>query len=140
MAFTGPLEDRILIRELMGSYADATFRGDMESWLATWVEDCVWTNPGFELHGKAALRSQWPKLWSRLRFMTFFQEVGAIEVEGNHATARCYCREIMELTGGARRKVVGLYEDELSKQDGTWLFARRAYTLLMDEGVTPVAA
>ena len=38
MAFTGPVEDRLLIRELMGSYADVVFRWDKDVWLACWAE------------------------------------------------------------------------------------------------------
>ena len=98
MAFSGPLEDRLAIRDLMGAYADATFQQDVEAWLAC------------------------------------FTEVGAIEVEGAQATARAWCREILFLKGGGVRKVVGVYDDELVRQDGAWRFARRTYRLVMDEG------
>ena len=47
--------------------------------------------------------------------------VGAIAVDGDRATARCYCREIMTLKGGGLWKVVGLYTDELVR-DG-WVVA-----------------
>ena len=39
MAFTGPLEDRIAIRELLETYADAVCRVDAEAWGSTWAED-----------------------------------------------------------------------------------------------------
>lgn len=134
MAFTGPLEDRLLIRERMNAYADATFRGDVEAYLDCWAEDGVRIGNGEEVRGKDALRAQWSKFWAWLDKMTFFTEVGAIEVDGDHATARCWCREILFLKGGAVRKVVGVYEDQLVRQDGAWRFARREYTLFMDEG------
>jgi ketosteroid isomerase-like protein len=133
MAFEGPLEDRLLIRERMGAYADAVFQRDCEAWLANWTEDCVWQTLGQELRGKAALRGAWQQIWAPLDRMTFFTEVGAIEVEGDRAAARCYCREILFFKDGGLRKVVGGYEDELARQDGTWLFARRKYRLLMAE-------
>ena len=41
MAFTGPIEDRLLIRERMNASADATFRGDVEAYLDCWAEDGV---------------------------------------------------------------------------------------------------
>lgn len=39
MAFTGPMEDRLLIRELYDTYADAGSRGDREGWLGCFAED-----------------------------------------------------------------------------------------------------
>ena len=36
MPFTGPAEDRLAIRELIESYADAVIRTDAEAWGATW--------------------------------------------------------------------------------------------------------
>lgn len=136
MAFTGPIEDRLLIRERMNAYADATFRSDVEAYLDCWAEGGIRIGNGEEVQGKDALRAQWHRFWTWLDKMTFFTEVGAIEVDGDRATARCWCREILSLKGGATRKVVGVYEDELVRQDGTWRFARRAYTLFMDEGTT----
>ena len=65
--------------------------------------------------------------------MAFFTEFGAIEVDGDHARARCYCREILLLKDGAVRKLVGAYEDELVRRGGDWLFASRRYTLFLDE-------
>jgi len=32
MAFTGPMEDRLAIRELHDSYGDAVFRADGDEW------------------------------------------------------------------------------------------------------------
>lgn len=133
MAFTGPLEDRILIRERMGSYADAAFQNDCDAWLDNWVADCIWTGPGFELRGKPALQAQWQAIWATQDAMAFFTDIGAIEVQGDRALARCYCREILALKGGEFRKIVGRYDDELVRQNGQWLFAKRRYSVLMDE-------
>ena len=134
MAFTGPLEDRILIRERLDGYADCAFRGDAEAWLANWAEDCIWSGTAFELRGKEALRAQWHKLWRAMESMAFFVQVAAIEVDGERAVARSYCREIVGLKIGGHRKYVGRYDDELVRQNGQWLFARRNYTVLLDEG------
>ena len=132
MAFTGPLEDRTLIRERMSAYADAAFRRDRDAWLANWTEDCRWVGTGFDLTGKAALAAQWPKLWSGFDAMTFFIEVGAIEVDGDRAAARCFTFERLALKGGGLRDVVGRYEDQLVRQNGQWLFAVRNYNVVMD--------
>lgn len=138
MAFTGPAEDRLLIRELIGSYSDAAFRSDLEAYLACWTEDGVRTQAGQpELRGKAALRDMWNAIWGMIERMAFFAEVGAIEVDGERATARVYCREIVFLKGGGVWKLVGIYNDQLVREGGAWRFARRDYELLMDEGTKP---
>ena len=41
----------------------------------------------------------------------------------------------MHWCDGSIQKVVGRYEDELVRANGEWLFARRNYQLLADEGV-----
>ncbi len=38
MAFTGPFEDRLAIRELYGRYADAACSGDGQAWFAGTVK------------------------------------------------------------------------------------------------------
>jgi ketosteroid isomerase-like protein len=134
VAFKGPLDDRLVIRERMGAYSDAVFQRDRELWLANWIEDCTWHTLGREFRGKPELRDQWAKIWESLEKMAFFIEVGAIEVLGEKADARCYCREILFLKDGRVRKVVGQYDDMLVRENGVWLFAKRSYTLLMSEG------
>ena len=42
MPFTGPLEDRIAIREMYDSYADGANRMDRAMWLSVWANDAVW--------------------------------------------------------------------------------------------------
>jgi ketosteroid isomerase-like protein len=135
MAFRGPFEDQSLIRNRVGAYSDATFRADAEAWLACFTDDAVRSQNGSEVRGKPALRAMWDEVWGFLEKMALFAEIGAIEIDGDRARARCYCREILFLKGGGLRKVVGIYDDVLVRQGGDWLFARRDYQLFMDEGV-----
>jgi ketosteroid isomerase-like protein len=139
MAFSGPLEDRQLIRERVGAYSDAVFQRDVEAWLDCWTDDAVRTGSGPESCGKADLRRFWDGTWRMLESMAFLAEVGSIEVEGDQARARVYCREILFLRGGGVRKVVGAYTDRLRREAGVWRFARRDYRLLLDEGTAPRA-
>jgi ketosteroid isomerase-like protein len=132
--FSGPLQDRQLIRELFGAYSDATFRRDVDAWLSCYATEGVWVLMGKEIRGKDELRSQWSWLWSTLERMAFFTEIGAIQVEGDRASARSYCREILHYQDGSMRKVIGSYEDQLVSRGGAWLFARRDYRLLTNEG------
>ena len=41
MPFTGPLEDRIAIREMYDTYADGANRMDRSTWLGSFAEDGV---------------------------------------------------------------------------------------------------
>ena len=48
MAYEGPIEDRLAIRERIEAYSDAVFRHDADAWIANWCEDAVWSLPGID--------------------------------------------------------------------------------------------
>lgn len=131
--FTGPLEDRFLIRERYSAYSDAAFQGDMDAWLACWSDDGLWEIFGNPVRGKDGLRAQWVETLSTIDHMAFFSEIGSIEVEGDRATARSYTNEIVALKSGDLMKVIGQYSDNLVKQNGVWLFSQRIHTVLIRE-------
>jgi uncharacterized protein (TIGR02246 family) len=133
MAFTGPVEDRLAIRDLYASFGDASSRANAEHWLACWTDGGQWNTHVFERSGKAALREQWDLLWSNFAKVAFIGEVGAIEVEGDRAAGRAVAQEIILLKGGGVYKLVGRYEDRLVREDGRWLFARRDYQPTLEE-------
>ncbi|HUD30808.1 MAG TPA: nuclear transport factor 2 family protein [Novosphingobium sp.] len=140
MAFTGPLEDRVLIRELLDTYAHAVMTRDAEAWAATWAEDAYWALPEFPdlggFSGKAEIVAGWVESMkhyglggSAARPMVYVAHPGEIRVDGDRASAISYTSEIFEdpATGKARR-LRGRYVDELAKLGGEWLFTRREYT------------
>ena len=59
MAFAGPLEDRIKIRELVETYNDAVFRRDADAWGNTWAEDSEWHIFGQIIKGRSDIVSMW---------------------------------------------------------------------------------
>jgi ketosteroid isomerase-like protein len=136
MSFEGTIADRQLIRERIDAYADAAFRKDREAWLANWCEDCVWKVFGSEVRGKDAMREQWTGIWTIFEHMAFFTQLGSIEVDGDRAKVRSYCREILRRKDGGISKIIGAYDDEMVREGGAWLFARRDYQVLMDESKT----
>lgn len=133
MAFIGPREDRDAIRELYASYSDASACADVEAFLACFAEDGQWNTHIFERRGKTELRGQWDELWLGFEKVGFLTEIGAIEVEGDRATCRCVAREIIRLKTGGLFKLVGQYRDQLVREEGTWLFARRDYDPIAEE-------
>jgi len=134
MAYTGPLEDRIAIRELHETYADAGFRGDMEQWLDCFVDDCTWVTPYGEMKGKEQLKATWDQIFGNLAALGFFTVMGAIEVDGDSATDRAYIREVFHAKDGSMQKLVGSYHDQLVREGGAWKFKRREYAVLISEG------
>lgn len=133
MAFTGPVEDRLAIRELYGTYGDASWRGDGEQWLQCFTPDGRWTSHLFDASGHAALRATWDGLWKDWQSVAFLGEIGAMEITGEAAQCRSYAREIVRMQSGMTFKLAGRYDDTLVKSDGIWRFSLRAYTLMIDE-------
>lgn len=134
MPFTGPIEDRILIRELYGRYADASWRQARQDWLDCWTEHAQWNNPPtFQCTGKAAIGKQWDLLWVNFSELAFLGEIGSIEVTGDQAKARSLAREIIHLKSGGLFKLAGAYEDWLVRVNGEWRFSRRDYRALIME-------
>jgi len=133
MAFTGPMEDRLAIRELLENYADAVFRADGENWAMLWAEEGVWELMGSEIHGRKSIQATWQKLMSGLSMAAFFSNPGALSIMGDQAMGRCYTTEVLQEKSGSTRRIIGVYEDSFVKRDGNWLFARRKYRVLLSE-------
>ena len=141
MAFTGPMEDRLLIRETMETYAHGVMTRDAEIWGATWAEDAYWALPEYPdlggFTGKEAIVSGWVEsmkhygLENCTRPMIYVAHPGEIHVDGNRATGISYTSEIYQDPGTKKTlRVRGRYVDELMKIDGKWLFTRREYTTM----------
>jgi hypothetical protein len=133
MPFTGSLEDRMLIRELYGRYADASWRGAREDWAACFTADGRWVSHLFNCHGTAQLLETWDSLWKDWTGVAFMSEIGSIEISGERAKVRSYAREIVQLKNGGIFKLAGHYDDDLVRQNGEWLFASRVYQLKITE-------
>ncbi len=132
MAFTGPLEDRYAIRERIDAYGDAVFRQDAEAWIANWCDDASWSLPGFSVSGKAAIKSAWIEAMKAFKLAAFFATPGSIKVHGQVAVAGVHTQEILIGHDGRVRTIIGVYDDELVKISGLWLFRRRTYAIQYD--------
>lgn len=130
MPFEGPIEDRLAIRELLDSYADAVIRNDAEDWGATWAEDGVWSMPDYpefpETRGRAAIVAMWKGAMEHYPGVVFTAGPGSIVVEGERATVRSYTSEVYDQNGATKRDR-GRYDDICVKRDGRWLFQSRTF-------------
>lgn len=130
MTFTGPFEDRLAIRELLETYADAVTRRDADAWGATWTEDADWSLPDYPeigtTTGRDAIVAMWIEAMKAYPGIMFEAWPGAIAVDGERAVMRSYTSEIYDQDGVTMRDR-GVYEDVCVKTEGRWLFKSRTF-------------
>ncbi|HUD28108.1 MAG TPA: nuclear transport factor 2 family protein [Novosphingobium sp.] len=130
MPFTGPFEDRLAIRELLETYADAVTRRDAGDWGATWAQDAEWSLPDYPeigtTKGREAIVAMWIEAMKAYPGIMFEAWPGSIEVEGDRAVMRSYTSEVYDHDGVTMRDR-GVYEDTCIKVDGRWHFASRSF-------------
>lgn len=130
MTFTGPLEDRIAIRELLETYADAVCRVDDEAWGSTWAEDGVWEMPDYPgmgaITGRANIVAFWKLAMEGFPGLVFTATPGSIVVDGDEAQVVSYTTEVYDRDAVTRRDL-GRYEDILVKRTGLWFFKARRF-------------
>jgi hypothetical protein len=144
MPFSGPIEDRLMIRELMNTHAHGVMTKDPEIWGSIWAEDAFWELADYPdlgaFEGKDVIVSGWIEsmkvygLDKMAKPMVYFMEPGAIEVEGNKAKAVAYTHEVYEHPEtGELIRGHGRYDDELEKRDGQWVFTKRVYAIVHEQ-------
>lgn len=130
MAFKGPIEDRLAIRELFDSYSDAVCVVDAAAWGDTWADDGVWELPDYPEIGKIVGRQNivaaWVAAMTHYPGIIFTATPGSIVVSGDRATARSWTSEVYDQQGVTKRDR-GRYDDELVRRGGRWLFKSRIF-------------
>ena len=117
---TGSLEDRIAIRELRETYADAVVRADPVDWAKVWTKDGHWTLMGTAVEGRDAIVAMWTQAMSGHDAVSFHCIPSATMIDGDCATGRCQTQEIMRTKDGTTRVTGRLYEDEMIRQENGW--------------------
>ncbi len=130
--FTGPLEDRIAIRELNDTYGDGVVRIDADTWGSVWADDAHWNLMGHETNGKEAIVGFWTQAMSGLESVSFTGVMASCEIDGDTATSRVQTQEILNPKDGDTRVVGGLYEDKLERRGGQWLFTSRIFKIVAE--------
>ena len=130
MPFTGPFEDRLAIRELLETYADAVTRRDAQDWGATWAQDAEWSLPDYPeigtTKGREAIVAMWIEAMKAYPGIMFEAWPGSIEVDGDRAVMRSYTSEVYDHDGVTMRDR-GVYEATCVKGEGRWYFASRSF-------------
>jgi uncharacterized protein (TIGR02246 family) len=131
MAYEGPADDRLAIRELLESYADAVCTVDPVAWGNTWAEDGVWELPDYpeigKITGKSNIVTAWKAAMTHYPGMIFIATPGAIKVNGDQAAVRSYTSEVYNDKDGITKRDRGRYDDVLVKHDDKWLFKTRVF-------------
>lgn len=130
--FSGPIEDRLAIRELAEVYGDGVVRIDPETWASVWAEDAQWDFMGTLLEGREAIVAMWLQAMSGLDAVSFQCLPAAIEVAGDTAIARVQTQEVLKFKDGTTRMVGGLYTDRLVKREGRWLYSYRSFQIIAE--------
>lgn len=130
--FKGPIEDRVAITELNGTYADGVVRIDADTWASVWADDAHWKLMGHEVDGRDAIVGFWKQAMSGLNAVSFQCVPCMIEVTGETAKSRVQTQEILKPKDGPTRHVGGLYEDELKKVGGEWRFTSRIFSIVAE--------
>ncbi len=131
--FSGPIEDRLAIRELHDSYCDAVLRADPDDWGALWTEDAVWSLMGTEVVGRENIVNLWNGAMSAFDAVSFLGIPGSLEITGDTATGRYQTHEIL-VENGEPRIAGGRYDDEFVKIDGQWLYSKRIFNVVAQMG------
>ncbi|GLS98829.1 hypothetical protein GCM10007897_02070 [Sphingobium jiangsuense] len=133
--YSGPIEDRLAIRELLETYADAVNRNDKELWASLWVEDSHWDLSHYPelgvVSGKQAVVDLWASAMPHYPKLSFIVSPGLIRVDGDTAEARAYFSEVYEEPGtGKDKRARACYNDRLVKRDGKWFFQTRVFQII----------
>ncbi len=130
--FTGPLEDRVAIRELNDTYADGVVRKDKATWATVWADKAHWNLMGHTVDGKEAIVGFWTQAMTNFDAVSFSCVPCMIAIDGDRATSRVQTQEIMRMADGKTRVVGGLYTDELAKEGGQWRFTSRVFAIVAE--------
>ena len=130
--FTGPIEDRLAIRELHETYGDGVVRFDQETWGSVWAEDASWDFMGMTIEGREAIVQTWLGAMANYDAVSFSCVPAAIEIDGDTATSRVQTQEVLKAKDGSTRMLGGLYTDRLAKRDGVWSYTHRAFAIVAE--------
>ena len=131
----GSVEDRLAIRELIEAFAVGAMHCDAELWGETWAEEASWKLPSMPeaATGKQNVIALFKEKLAYVGYMSMISFPSNLVIQGDRATGRAYCRELIYPKAGGRLVVVGYFDDEYVKRDGRWLFASRVYTVMGKE-------
>lgn len=132
--------DLVEITDLVARYDLAADDGRADDWAATWTDDGVWDGGFLVVEGRAALRDFNARLHVDDEFAAFrgSHHVGAnfhVEETGPDEARLVHDNLILFVKPeGVWLMTTAEYDDVVRRVDGRWLFARRRWRPVPDDG------
>ncbi|RAU99077.1 nuclear transport factor 2 family protein [Mycobacterium colombiense] len=121
-------DDHAAIRELLAGYALALDAGDVEECVQLFASDGEFLVYGRTFAGRADIAGMFHEAARGLHLTGSAR----IEVDGQRATARS---QVLFVRAGDLQLRPALYDDELTRIDGRWRFARRRCRFVTSAGL-----
>lgn len=131
------VKDEMEIRALADKFSDAANRKDGAQFQSLWAKDAVWKiGPpiNMEFKGKEKMGESVTHMLGLWDFFVQLSGPGVVTINGDKATARFYVNEIARKTDDKSGNYnLSMYDDELIKENGKWVFAKRTYHTIYQE-------
>ena len=98
------------------------------------LKEARWELPDFPEYGdtigRAAIVAKWAGAVADHEGLVYIATPGAIEVDGDRATARLYTSEVYAAKDGTIVRRRGRYDEVLEKRGGRWLITHHVFRTL----------
>lgn len=125
------IKDELEIRNLAGRFSDAANRRDFDAFGELWTKDAKWQvlDPfPFHAEGAETIKTKIAEMIEMFEMFTQMTHAGVVEINGDTAVGRWTVQEMLKGKDGKTfQNNVAMYDDEMKRVDGKWLFARRTY-------------
>ena len=134
MVFSGLIEDRLALHELVMIYGDAVTRKDSSEWGNTWSEDAIWSVPNFpgleKVEGRNQIVKKWEDAMKNYKYIVFTAQLGSLEIDKNSAKGTTYTIEVSTDIEEKKAQIHGQYLDDFIKMNNQWYFKKRTFSIL----------
>jgi SnoaL-like domain len=131
------VKDEMEIRALADKFSDAANRKDGAQFQSLWAKDATWKiGPpiNMEFKGREKMGSSVTHMLGLWDFFVQLSGPGVVTVNGDKATARFYVNEIARKADDKSGNYnLSMYNDELIKENGQWVFLKRTYHTIYQE-------
>ena len=131
------VKDELEIRALAEKFSDAANRKDGELFQSLWAKDAVWKiGPpiNVEFKGKENMGASVTRMIGLWDFFVQLSGPGVVTINGEKATAKFYVNEVARKADDKSGNYnLSMYEDELIKENGKWVFLKRTYHTIYQE-------